>query len=150
MRSNGFDSVVFYLSEFHEMRFSDGVDMAKQRGKPGSQRNIKPSSSDGWDQWRCERRDGQCVVSGREEATELWQPMAMISGSAGTIAEIERLVELVNGKQADADLLRLAFDVLKSVEEEGLTYATEMDLDHVIERLVQREPKACHCSLKDQ
>jgi hypothetical protein len=122
----------------------------EEKNKSASQRNIKPSSSDGWCQWCCERRDGQCVVSGREEATELWQPLAEISGSEGTIAEIERLVGLVNGRQADADLLRLAFDVLKSVEEEGLTYATELDLDDVIERLEKREPKACHCSLNDQ
>jgi hypothetical protein len=122
----------------------------EKKEKLGSRRTIKPSSSNGWGQWRCERRDGACVVSGREKASKLWQPLAVISGSEGTIAEIEHLVELVNGRQADADLLRVAFDVLKSVEEEGLTYATELDLDDVIERLEQRGPKACHCSLNDQ
>jgi hypothetical protein len=132
------------------MRFGYGVDMAKERKKPSRQQNIKPSSFDGWGQWRCERRDGQCVVSCREKASKLWQPLAVISGSAGTIAEIERFVELVNDKQIDADLLRVAFDALKSVEEEGLTYATELDLDDVIERLEQCGPNACHCSLNDQ
>jgi hypothetical protein len=130
--------VVFYLSGFDTKRFydaGDGVDMIKEREKPGSRRKIKPSSSYGWDQWRCEQRDGKCVVSGYVEVTELWQPIAVISGSANTFAEIARLVELRNGEQTDADLLRLAFDVLKSIEDEGFTFATELDLDDVIERL---------------
>jgi hypothetical protein len=115
--------------------------MAKEV-KTGARRKIKPSSYYGWCRWRCERRDGECVVSGYVEATELWQTIAVISGSASTFDEIVRLVELVNGRQDDADLLRLAFESLKAIEEEGYTYATEMELENVIERLEKRVSKS--------
>ncbi len=115
--------------------------MAKEP-KPVGRQKIKPSSYYGWCLWRCEQRDGQCVVSGYVEETGLWQTIAAISGTPSTFAEIARLVELVNGKQDDASLLRSAFETLKAVEQEGLTYATEMELEHVIERLEKRGPRS--------
>ncbi len=114
--------------------------MAKEP-KPGGRRKIKPSSYYGWRRWRCEQREGQCVVSGYVEGTGLWQTVAVIAGTAETFTEIVRLVELVNGEQDDKGLLRAAFEALKEVEQEGLTYATEMELEHVIGQLEKRGSK---------
>ncbi len=101
---------------------------------------MKPGSPDGRCPLRCEQRDGQCVVSGYVEATSLWQTIAVISGTPGAISDVARLVELVNGRQDDAAAMRSAFDALKTVEEEGFTFATEMELEDVIQRLENAGP----------
>jgi hypothetical protein len=92
--------------------------------------------------WRCEQREDECVVSGFVEATELWQPIVTLSGSPSLLADVARLVELVNGRQDDAELLRSAFEALKAIEEEGYTCATEWELDDAIARLEEQQPKS--------
>lgn len=114
--------------------------MAKKSNPPGEKKS-KPRLYHRLHPWRCEQRGGQCVVSGCVEATGVWQTVAVISGTADTFSGIVQLVELVNGRRDNAGLQRLAFEALKAVEQEGLTYATEMELEHAIERLEKRGPK---------
>ncbi len=115
--------------------------MAKENQSSGRGK-VKVGASDGWCPWRCELRDGQCVVSGYVKATALWQTIAVISGTPGAISDVARLVELVNGRQDDAAAMRSAFVALKTVEEEGFTFATEMELEDVIQRLENAGPMA--------
>ncbi len=103
---------------------------------------MKPGRFDGGCPWRCELRDGQCVVSGYVKTTGLWQTIAVISGTPGAISDVARLVELVNGRQDDAAAMRSASEALKTVEEEGFTFATEMELEDVIQRLENAGPMA--------
>lgn len=89
--------------------------------------------------WKLSQSKGRCVVSGYVETTGLWQTLAKISGETITLEEIARLVELVNSRQGNADLLRSAFRALKEIEEDGYTYSTEGELEDVIERLEKQK-----------
>lgn len=76
------------------------------------------------------------------EATGLWQQIAQINKiTEGVIKEIGYLVRLVNEKQAVEDELRATIQILRDIEETGFTFSTEMDLEHVIERLERRTAK---------
>jgi hypothetical protein len=63
----------------------------------------------------------------------------VIDGTSGANQDIAHLVKLVNGKKDDEAVLKRAFEVLKAIEAEGLTYSTEQDLDEAIERIEQGE-----------
>jgi hypothetical protein len=108
------------------------------QSKPNVSRKIKSSSADGWSLWRCQVDGNECVVVAYVEGTELWQPIAQFAVSKGLLRDVERLVKLMNERQEDAALMRTAVDVLEAIEEEGFTFATEMELSDVIERLESR------------
>jgi hypothetical protein len=100
-----------------------------------NRRKIKAGSYYGWGDWRCEQRDGHCAVTGRVEATRVRKTIAVVPDTPSVIEEISRLVELVNARRCDVGLLRSAHQALTAIEEEGFTFATEMELEDVIERL---------------
>jgi len=100
-----------------------------------NRRKIRSNSYGGWCDWRCEQRDGHCTVTGQVEATRFRKTIAVVPDTPSVIEEISRLVELVNGRRCDVGLLRLAHQALTAIEEEGFTFATEMELEDVIERL---------------
>jgi hypothetical protein len=102
-------------------------------------RNIGRSSRHGWSKWRCEQRDSRCVIAGRVETTGLWQTIAELAAGPDVIEEVSRLVGLVNARRGqDVALLRSAVQTLRAIENEGFTFATEMELESVIEKLVDR------------
>ncbi len=107
--------------------------------KVGGERKFKPSSYHGWHPWRVERRDNSCTIAAYVKATELWQTIAVINGTSGANKDITRLVKLVNDRKDDVDGLRSAFEAVKAIETEGLTFTTEQELEHVIRRLEQDE-----------
>jgi hypothetical protein len=101
-----------------------------------NRRTIQSSGHGGWSDWRCERRGDHCAVTGRAEATGSRQTIAAVPGDRSVIEEVSRLVGLVNTQRDnDVALLGLAVQALKAIEEEGFTFATEMELENVIDRL---------------
>jgi hypothetical protein len=108
--------------------------MPKAKRSVGKTNNMAGSCQEGR-HWRCERRDGRCEVSIRADGHGSWQTLAVVSGSDSLIGDVLRLVELMNERPHGAALSRSAVKVLKAVAEEGLTFATEMELEHLIQQL---------------
>ena len=82
--------------------------------------------------WQCEPCPAGLVVKAFADGREV---VARIKASKEALADVSRLVELLSGKPHDEDMVRAASKVLKAIEREGFTFATEMELDHVITHL---------------
>jgi hypothetical protein len=85
--------------------------------------------------WQCEPCPAGLVVKAFADGMEAWKVVARIAASKGALAEVSRLVELLSAKPHDGDMVRSASKALKAIEREGFTFATEMELDHVITHL---------------
>jgi len=85
--------------------------------------------------WWCEPCQIGCVVKGFADYEGNWKVVAVLSGSEGVLAGVSRLVELLNEKLPDNATKRAAFEVIKAIEQEGFTFATELELEHVTAEL---------------
>lgn len=85
--------------------------------------------------WQCEPCPAGLVVKAFADGTKTGKVAAVIAGPKDVLADVSRLVELLSGKPHDEDTVRAAFKVLKVIEKEGFTFATEMELDHMITHL---------------
>lgn len=109
--------------------------MRKKVKAVGQRRLIRPSSYEGWSRWSCLETAQGCEVRAYMDSTGLWQTIAGISGSKETVLDIAQMVELLNRQKRTPEDIRTAFAALRALEEEGLTFATEMELEHITERL---------------
>lgn len=85
--------------------------------------------------WRCEPCPTGVVVQGFDDSSRLWKPLAVAVAPEEALADVGRLVKLLNQKRADDGTRCAAFEAMKDIEKEGFTFATEMALDHVLARL---------------
>jgi hypothetical protein len=108
--------------------------MPESERKAG-RRKIRASSYEGWNLWSCVMTADGCKVRVFMDATELWQTIAEVSASRETVLDIVKMVELLNRERHRSEDIRPACAVLRSLEEEGLNFATEMELEHVIKML---------------
>lgn len=108
---------------------------AKQ--KTSAERHIKQRGRLGLHPWRCERRGEHCEIVAYADASGAWETIAVIPSTSGASADFLAgfIVNLVNESQEDSDVLEAARKALEAVMEEGLTFSTEQEAEHVIDRL---------------
>jgi hypothetical protein len=90
--------------------------------------------------WRIEGKGESCDLIAYVEASGDWETVATIPATSGASADdiASFIAGLVNDNRENAEVLDEAFAALGAVLQEGLTFTTEQEAEHVLKRLKRR------------
>ncbi len=90
--------------------------------------------------WRYETRGDPCAIMASAKESNAWEMVALTFPTSSASAEetARFIVGLLNDAQSEDSAAKAALRALEAVIEEGLTWSTEQEAEHAIERLKGR------------
>jgi hypothetical protein len=113
------------------------MSMAKKPKAADKNKKARLRAYYGVHPWRCTHHGDRSEVFAYAEASGTWELVLEVRSSSGATAEelAIYIVNLVNDRREDQPALEQAFAALDGVLQDGLTFTTEQEADHAVERL---------------
>lgn len=109
----------------------------RTKAKAEAKSKLKPWAFYSFHPWQCSHKCEHSEISAYVEVSGAWETVATIHPTTGANAKVVAtfFTDLINDKLRNGDVLQAALSILEEIVQDGLTYSTEHEADHVIERL---------------